>query len=226
MGGTGAQRAGQACAVAAVGVPGVLLTHLLTTGAPATVPAAVGVALAVLLAGASRLVGGAPALAALTGFGQLAGHTVLALYSPATSGPPACIPAVGRGASLGLQFAVLRADAACPVGTLAPGPTASVALTAVGIAVAILAGNALIAVLGGLLLRAAVRATVVTELITEVLARLPAAIRALLLGVRAPVRPMPRSLPARCAAVPVPGPQWRPGTVLLRGPPRRRAVTA
>jgi hypothetical protein len=227
--GTTHERAAQAVAVTAVTAPGVLFAHLVTTGVPAAVWATLAAILAITAVGASRPAGGGPRLALLAGAGQLAGHIVLALAVPTASGQPACLPAVGRGASLGLEYAVLRADGTCPAGTLPAGPTASATVAAIGVAVAVLAGNSFIACLGGILLRATAEvsgaARLVTGTIAAVLRGLAASLRALLRGVRLPARRLP--LPdRRPVTVAVPPSQWRPGAALLRGPPTVPAAIA
>lgn len=204
-------RAVQALAVAAVGAPAALLAHLLVTGAPASTAGAVLATLAVLATAAAVPARRSATLAAVTALTQLAAHTVLALMPTATPArPPACIPAVGRAASLGMQLAVLRSDDGCPSGTLALGTAAAATLTAVLVALAILAGNAVLALLTGLVLgRALVAGAVVAgvgHLLVRVLAR------------TAQLLHRPAAVPPPGRPVPRPEPEPRPHASLLRSP--------
>jgi hypothetical protein len=137
-------------------VPCVLLAHLLTTGTVASAPASALSALLVLAVTALLPARTARGLALVAGAAQLAAHTVLALWASGTgTGAVGCLPAVGRGAELGLRLAVLRADAGCPTGTLAAGAALTGALAAVTSAVVIVAAHTLIAALTGMLVAGA-----------------------------------------------------------------------
>jgi hypothetical protein len=213
------QRAVRAAAIAAVGVPCALLAHLLATGRPAEGAAAVLAALAVLGVAAVLRARNAIGFAAVTALTQLAAQAVLAGYPSGTpSTPPACIPAVGRAATLGVHLAMLTADERCPSGSLALGALAAAALTALLVALAILAGNALVAVLAGVLLGRALATHDLLAGLAGVLARL-LAVAGLLLG-RTPQVPLGvvRVMRPRRTFVPL-REQWWPGVPAWRGPP-------
>lgn len=216
----------QATAVATIGVPGILLAHLLTTGDAAGPLAVAAVAVAVLAVAALLPARTTSGLALVTAATQLAGHTVLTLATAHGSTPDGCIPAIGRGASLGLRLALLEADATCPAGTLAPGPAAGVgaaALSAVLAAVTILAGHAAAAGLTGLLLTVARRAVGTgrrLRVLAGALTGLPARLALLLRAVRRPVRsaPIGTDVTRRSVVVPLTL-QFHPIAAPLRGPP-------
>ena len=222
---SGLGRGGQAVAVAALGVPGILLAHLLTTGTVAGSGAALGVTLGVLAVAAVFPAPTRAALTAVTAVAQVLGHAVLAL---STAGEPArtgCLPVVGRGARLGLDLALLRTEGSCPSGTLVPGaaavPTAA-ALTAVLAALTVIAGHAVAATVTAALLTAGVRATDAVRGVRGLAGRtamLPARSRLVLAVVRAPVRPAVGPCPTPTRAVPAPARRWYPGVIPLRGPP-------
>jgi len=218
------RRASRAVAVAAVGVPCALLAHLLTTGRTASAPAAVLAVVAVLAVAAAVPARTASGLALLTALSQVAAHSVLAvLAAGAPGGAPACLPAVGRAASLGLHLAVLRADGACPAGSLAVAPTVATTVTALVTALVILAGHGLVALLAGLVLG---RALVAAELLACVAGLLARVLHrtAALLGVLARVTlPRPVLPPVRRGDHRPPtvlAGRWSPGAVSRRGPPR------
>lgn len=221
----GPHRGAQAFAVAALGVPAVLFAHLLTTGAVVGPAAATGVVLAVLVVAATLPARSRTRLALVTAAAQVAGHAVLALATAGGPAPSGCLPVVGRGARLGLHLALLRADASCPAGTLAPGPAATptaAALTAVLAALTVIAGHAIVAVVTGGLLTAGARAADTGRVLRGLaasLATLPARGRLLLAAVRLPVPPATPPHPAPAGTEPVPVPQWHPDVVPLRGPP-------
>jgi hypothetical protein len=137
-------------------------------------------------------------------------------------GAPACLPAVGRAASLGLHLAVLRADGGCPAGSLAVAPTVATAVTALVTALAILAGHAVVALLAGALLGRAVVAgellACVTDLLQRVLAR-TAALLGQVLPLPLPVAPGQARPDHRAPRIPAP--HWSPDAISRRGPPRR-----
>jgi hypothetical protein len=216
-------RGAQAFAVAALGVPAVLLAHLLTTGAVVGPAAAAGVVLADLVVAASLPARSRTRLALVTAAAQAAGHAVLALATAGGPAPSGCIPVVGRGARLGLHLALLRADASCPAGTLAPGPAATptaAALTAVLAALTVIAGHAIAAALTGALLAAGARAADTVRAVRGLaasLAALPARGRLLLAAVRTLAPPVTPPHPAPAGDEPVP--KWYPDVAPLRGPP-------
>jgi hypothetical protein len=225
--GTSAPRVWQAIAVAALGVPGILVAHLLATGrttGPGTAAVVVATTLAVAAARPARTAAGLALVATST---QVVGHGVLALVTAGGSAPTGCIPMVGRGAAFGLHLALLRVDAGCPSGTLAPGPAAAptaVALASVVAALTVVTGHALAAVATGVLLAIGGRAAGVAQAVGGVAAALAAlaAPRRLLLAVhRLLVPPAGRPLPAVPTDGFVPTPQRRPVVLPLRGPPVR-----
>jgi hypothetical protein len=221
----GSHRGTQAAAVAVMGVPGILLAHLLTTGVTVGLSAVLAVSAIVLVVAALLPVRSTRGLALVTAATQLAGHTVLTLAAAHGSAPSGCIPAVGRGASLGLRLALLQADVTCPTGTLAPGPAAGVtaaALSAVLAALTILAGHAAAAGLTGLMLTAvrhAARAGRELGVLAGTLAAMPTWIALLFSAARRPVRVAAGDPPTHRADVVPLSPQHRPGTVARRGPP-------
>jgi hypothetical protein len=217
--------AAQAVAVAAVGVPAALIAHLLVTGSPAGATAGLAVTLAVLVVAAALPARTAAGLALVTAVTQLAAQTVLAvLPGTAPDGAPACIPAVGRAATLGVRLAVVHTDGACPSGTLAVADLAAAALAALGVAAAILAGNAALALLTGLLLGRALLAGEVLAALAGVLLQVLARTAALL-GWAPPVPPGAVAVrrPPRATRLPAPN-RWRPGAVARRGPPLPAAL--
>lgn len=202
----------QATAVALFTLPCVLLAHLLTSGATVTLLAAGLCAVTVFAVAAAVPARTAPRLGLLVAATQVCAHTVLALLpgqgDGATSG---CIPAVGRGAELGLQLAVFHRDAGCPNGTLAAGGTTTTAMAAIFTAVAILTGHAVVAALTGLLLTAV--QTVVVLLVAMI------GLTGLVLVPRRTLPVWRRVLPARATARRLTRPQWRPSPGQRRGPP-------
>jgi hypothetical protein len=221
----------QAIAVAALGVPAILFAHLLATDVVAR-PALVGsVVLAVLAVAAALPARGRAGLTLVTAATQVAGHTVLTLATAGGAAPSGCIPVVGRGARLGLQLALLQEDAACPAGSLAPGPTAvpaAATLTAVLATLAVLAGHAAAAVVTGRLLAAGARTADVVRAVrhfTTVLATLTACWRRRLTAFRILGEFTPRGgcqrPPTSLTTQPTPRYQWHPGVVPQRGPPPR-----
>jgi hypothetical protein len=158
MSSRGGHRVARATAAAVITVPCVLIAHLLTTGAVASAPVSALIALLVLTVTALLPARSTTGLALVAGAAQLVAHTALALWPAvpgAGTGAVGCLPAVGRGAELGLRLAVLRADGGCPAGTLAAGATLTGALAAVVTAVVIVAAHIAIATLTGLLLSGA-----------------------------------------------------------------------
>ncbi|HEY6794537.1 MAG TPA: hypothetical protein VI248_07625 [Kineosporiaceae bacterium] len=215
------RRAAQAAAIGAIGVPAALIAHLVVTGAPASAAAGLGVTLAVVAVAAVAPTRTTAGLALVTAVTQLAAHTVLAVLPSGAPGQgPACIPAVGRAATLGLHLAVLRTDGACPSGTLAVDGLAVTAATALGVAAAILAGNAAVALLTGLLLGRAVLAEEVLTCLAGVLLRVLTRTATLLRWLpRMPLGAVPPRRPRRTTR-PAVTDGWLPGPVAWRGPPR------
>ncbi len=135
--------------VAAVALPFAVGAHLLTVGrlpAPGILAAALVLAVSVGAALAPRRATGR-SLAVCAGAAQLAAHALLML-APSPGAPVGCLPAVGRGASVGLRLALLRQDPGCAAGYRV-GEVGSGLLTTLGVAVAILLGHALASGLTG-----------------------------------------------------------------------------
>jgi hypothetical protein len=149
----GAARLPRALALTALTVPAVLVAHLLTTGAAPALAAVLAVAGVAFALGALVRVSGAPALAAVIGAAQVAGHGVLAL-SPGGGTGGGCLPAVGRGAELGLQVTLFGAEG-CPPGTYAGGALTAAAVAALVTAAVLVVAHLVVAAAGGLLLAAA-----------------------------------------------------------------------
>lgn len=204
----------RATAVAVITVPCVLLAHLLTTGAIASTPASVLCALIVLAVTALLPARSTAGLGLVAGAAQLAAHTVLALWpaGPGTgTGAMGCLPAVGRGAELGLRLAVLRADGGCPAGTLAAGATVTGALAAMVTALVIVAAHTAVATLTGLVLSG-------VQSLTAFVAGLLGAARLVLLALPSWL-PVPRPDPSHPETR-----RWvrrrpNPAPMLRRGPP-------
>jgi hypothetical protein len=215
-------RSSQAIAVATLGVPGILLAHLLTTGTLARGADASAVTVAVLVVATLRLARTTAGLALVTATAQLVGHSVLTVTEANGTAPTGCLPAMGRGASLGLHLALLRSDVACPAGTLAPGPAASstaATLAAVLTALTIIAGHGIAAAVTGALLNVGRQATVAAQHLGQALAALPARWRRLLLAVHLLVPADTEPSPTLRRHESELTPQWQPGALLLRGPP-------
>jgi len=148
-----ARRVPRAAALTLLTAPAVLLAHLGTTGTAPPLVAVLAVAAVAFGLGATLPVRGAPALAAVIGLAQLAGHVVLAL-APGDAGQ-GCLPAVGRGAELGVQVTLFGADG-CPPGTYAAGGgLSSAAVAALATAAVLVVSHLLVATAGGLLVAAA-----------------------------------------------------------------------
>ena len=143
----------RALALTALTAPAVLVAHLLTTGAAPALAGVLAVAVVAFALGALVRVSGAPALAAVIGAAQVAGHGVLALSPGGTAGG-GCLPAVGRGAELGLQVTLFGAEG-CPPGTYAGGALTRAAVAALVTAAVLVVSHLVIATAGGLLLAAA-----------------------------------------------------------------------
>jgi hypothetical protein len=208
-----ARRVPRAAVLTLLTAPAVLLAHLGTTGAAPPLVAVLAVAVVAFGLGATLPVRGAPALAAVIGLAQLTGHLVLAL-APGDGGQ-GCLPAVGRGAELGLQVTLFGADG-CPPGTYAAGGGLSAAaLAALAAAAVLVVVHLLVAAAGGLLVAA----------LENCLEGCAAVVRAFAALVRPPL------LPRTPVAVRVADPPAHPETLRLdgtrvpvalthRGPPR------
>jgi hypothetical protein len=204
-----ARRVPRAAALTLLTAPAVLLAHLGTTGAAPPLVAVLAVAAVAFGLGATLPVRGAPALAAVIGLAQVTGHLVLAV-TPGGGGQ-GCLPAVGRGAELGLQVTLFGAEG-CPPGTYAAGGGLSAAaVAALATAAVLVVTHLTVAAAGGLLVAAAEGCAAV--------------IRALAALVRPPL------LPRIPVAVPVTAPPAHPEPLRLdgtrvpvalthRGPPR------
>lgn len=210
----GRHRAARATAVAVITLPCVLLAHLLTTGTVASLPASALSALLVLVVTALLPARSTAGLALVAGAGQLAAHTALAFWPAgqgAGTGAVGCLPAVGRGAELGLRLAVLRADGGCPTGTLAAGAALTGALTAMLTAVVIVAAHTAVATLTGVLMSG------VQTLGTLVAGLIAAA--GLVLHLLPSLVPSPRLQPADEETRRWVRPRPNPAPMLRRGPP-------
>jgi hypothetical protein len=204
-------------AVAAVTAPGVLTAQLLTAHAAAS-PTATLVVSAVVALVACALPPRTPhATAALAALAQLAGHAVLAVMTAtgqqARSG---CLSVVGRGADLGVRYALVH-DPSCPPGTLRAGPALAAVVAALAAAALVLLGHAVLAGLTGVLVAAAAAGLDVVRRLAAAVLPVPGAlvgVRAVPATIRAPQLPEPPVLTAR----------WQPGTALRRGPPVRQPV--
>jgi hypothetical protein len=210
----GGRRVARATAVAVITVPCVLVAHLLTTGAVASMPESAVITALVLGVTALLPARTTAGLALVAGAAQLAAHTALALWpvgSTGGTGAIGCLPAIGRGAELGLRLAVLRADGGCPAGTLAAGASLTGALAAMVTAAVIVAAHTAVATLTGLLVSGA-------QFLAAVLAGLFAAATLVL---KAAPSWVPRPRPAAAD----PGARrWirqrpSPAPMLRRGPP-------
>jgi hypothetical protein len=163
------ERALGVVAVVAVCVPALALGHALTAGTLPALPAlllAAGAAVAVAVL--ARPAGGPPT-AATAGVAMLAGHAVLALGGGLLGGVAGqgCLPALGRGAELGLRLAILAPHSGCPAGTFAPGAAAQQIWAPVVAAVAILAGHAAVAAAAAFLHAYAGAASVARRLVVR-----------------------------------------------------------
>lgn len=211
-----AGRAGRAAVVAALVAPWVVLAHLLTRG---EAPGAAGLLAVTGLVGLAALLAPAVGTARLTlavVVAQTAGHGALAALTPGTGG--GCLPAVGRGAEAGLHLALLRPDASCPTG-LTAGPTLTALLGSVLTAVALVAGQVLVAALSARAAEAAgTAARALRALLAAVLPALPAAVPAVPPAAPAAVRGEGAAHPRPAAAAPQP--------LTRRGPPRALPAAA
>jgi hypothetical protein len=204
-------RLGRAAAMTASCLPVLAVTHLATSGA--TPPGLVLALVGLTLFGAALLVPAAGTLApiSMTVAAQLLGQVLLSLWHFGAEASGGCLPAVGTGARLGLRLAILRIGPTCPNGTALAGPTTRAALTAVLVAVAVLAAHAV----STLVAVAAMRLPTVWERVVLALVRLVPPIRTAL---------VPAPLVARLR-MPVSRPQHRPGRgwdlplPVRRGPP-------
>jgi len=203
-------------AVALVTAPGVLLAQLVVTrAAPGVLSAAVvcAVVAAVACAVPTRTALGTAGLAAVA---QLAGHLVLAVTAPQSATPRGCLSVVGRGADLGVQYALVRADA-CPPGALSAGPALAAVLSALAAAVVVLLGHGMLAAL-----TAVVVAAVAAGL--ELVRTLADAVRPVLVLLLGAVVVPSASTPVPPAEPPVLTDRWQPDRALRRGPPLGPAV--
>ena len=219
----------QSAAVGAVAVPCALFAHLLATGATAGLATTAAVVVVVLAAGAVAPARTAARLALVTALAQLAAQSVLALLANG-GGPgqaPACIPVVGRAASLGLQLAVLDHDPGCPTGTVTVQVTAAAVLAAATAAAIVVAGHALVAVLSGLALGRAMAAAALVAALAGIVRGVFTRTRALLALLLGPL-PAPRrpAAPRRADRTEgLPRRRWWAGPVVSRrGPPASPAL--
>ncbi|HVN10670.1 MAG TPA: hypothetical protein VMT69_01160 [Kineosporiaceae bacterium] len=198
-------------AVAAVTVPGVIAAQLVTAGTVPSLHASLVVAVAVAVVACAVPTRTAPATAGVAALAQLAGHAALAVTAPGGQARTGCLSVVGRGAGLGVRYALVR-DAACPPGSLAAAPALTAVVAALAVAALVLLGHALLAALTGLLVAVAVAGVDAARRFADaVLPRwaTPAGVRLVPAGRPALQRPEPPALT----------PRWRPVTALRRGPP-------
>lgn len=227
MRGTGAF----AAATTALGVPVVAGLHAYLTGSAVTprdlllTSAAIAVTcwIAVRTTLALRT-GPGPALAMGCALGLVAGHAAVALLAPSGTATHGCLPIVGRGARVGLDWLTLQPSVPCSDGTLVASTVGlAAAMSAAGaifVTLALVTAHAAVAVAAA---GAAVALTaagtlfgLVERLVLDRLRALAAAVLrcARLLGPRE-VPPVARTL--------VPPSRVVPAAILRRGPPRTPA---
>lgn len=198
-----------------------LLAHLITARAVpgpgvVTLVAAVVFGLAAATAPGTRW-----RLALTVGLAQVTGHGLLALmpFITGSTSPSGCLPAVGRGAELGLRLALFRPDAACSQGDLAIGPTTTAAVAAVLTASLILLAHGAIAIL-------AARLVTGGELAVRTLRHCTTSVSPVLACPHVPVITSRQVTVGSVTAGPV-RPRCSPRPVSRRGPPTPlRAVVA
>jgi hypothetical protein len=178
-------------AVAVLTAPGVLLAQLAVSGVLPSWRSALVVWAAVAVVACAVRTRTAAGTAAVAAVAQVVGHAVVALTVPHAASQQGCLAVVGRGADLGVRYALVRGDA-CPPGSAATAPALAAVLSAVAAAVVVLLGHALLAALTGVLVAALAAGTDLAARLAD--AVLPAL--ALLLGVRpapagSPVPPLP-----------------------------------
>jgi hypothetical protein len=203
-------------AVALVTAPGVLLAQFVVADALPSWRAALIVCAIVAAVACAVPTRGAVGTAAIAGAAQLAGHVGLALTGPQSDARQGCLSVVGRGADLGVRYALVRGDA-CPPGALSAAPALAAVVSAVAGALVVLLGHALLAGLTGVLV-----ATLTAGV--ELVRRLADAVRpvlTLLVGVRLvpPASPTPP-----VAEPPVLTDRWQPDRAFRRGPPPTAAA--
>ena len=189
--------------------PAVALFDVAVTG---SLPPAAAVLAAAAVAGCLGMLlperSGTPALAFVLAGAQVAGHATAALLAQGPAG--GCLPAVGRGAELGVRLALLSPHPACPPGSFAIGGLSGAVLAAIGAALAIVAGQVLVAGAGGLLVATLELTWAAARTLGALLGRVPAA-------VRLPVPPRPGLVTS--AAPPAPRRPAVPAGLRHRGPP-------
>ena len=126
--GTRAGRAGSA--VALVTAPGVLLAQFVVADTLPSWRAALIVCAIVAAVACAVPTRGAVGTAAVAAAAQLAGHVGLALTGPQSDARQGCLSVVGRGADLGVRYALVRGDA-CPPGVLSAAPALAAVVPAV-----------------------------------------------------------------------------------------------
>jgi hypothetical protein len=201
-------RVPRALVMTALTAPVVLVAHLLTTGAAPPLAAVLAVTLVAFALGAVARVDGAPALAAVIGVAQVAGHGVLALTSAAPA--EACLPAVGRGAALGAQVTLFGAEG-CPPGTYTGGTLSRAAVAALATAAVLVVTHLVAAAAGGLLVAA-------VEGCRTVLRAFAALVRPIV-PLRLPVTPRLAAFPDHPEPLRLDGTRV-PVALTHRGPPR------
>ncbi len=203
-------------AVALVTAPGVLLAQFVVTDTLPSWRAALIVCAIVAAVACAVPTRGALGTAAVAAAAQLAGHVALALTAPQSDARQGCLSVVGRGADLGVRYALVHGDA-CPPGALSAAPALAAVVSAVAGALVVLLGHALLAGLTGVLV-----ATLTAGV--ELVRRLADAVRpvlTLLVGVRLvpPASPAPP-----LAEPPVLTDRWHPDRAFRRGPPPAAAA--
>ncbi len=198
----------------AVTVPAVLVVHGLVGGALPSLPLLLVAAVLAGMAGwctSGRDTG--VVTASLAGV-QLLLHSLLYVGSgqPSTG----CLPAIGRGARLGVDFALLRPATACGPDGYAVGVGGYAAVATVLVAVTLVAGQLLTAAVGMLALRVVEAWCAMAQALVRLVS--PIVLTPVPLTPRLPLRPAPLLSPA------VQSPFTRP--FLRRGPPAAvRALT-
>lgn len=198
--------------------PGVLAAQALVTQAAPALRTALIVSVVVALVACAVPARTPARTAALAATAQLAGHAILQVTTPAQHASSGCLSVVGRGADLGVRYALAH-DSACPPGTVPTGPTIAAVLAAVAAAVVVLLGHAVLATLTGVLIEAATSGLgVVRRLAAAVLPSLAGLVGVRVVPVTLPAPPLPEP--------PVLSNRWQPASAVVRGPPARLSAPA
>ncbi len=223
-------RLGRALAIAALTLPVMVFAHL-STAAHLPSPSAL-IAAAALVVGLVCLVGGpgrdgeprSGRLLIAVALAQIGGQ---AAFSASAGG--GCLPVVGRGAELGVRFALLRHDSACPQGTLAMTEAAATSASLAYAAALVLLVHVAAAGLGARTVLGTERALRSARIIaSQAAARALSQVSTRLIGLGSALRGhtiRPESLLPRgsVATGPATAPrlftQWLPISGVRRGPP-------